>query len=207
MKRFSFKIDQRQVDQFFKPIRHKCDVIVALMRTVKIVIIGEQAPEEYTSGEITLIKSKMSRLFFFTENKYFSVNFPFNISESDGQIFISSRRINEIDNKLTSDIISLFSDADKIKDSELYEFFEPIMELADTNPSLWALVQDLLLFEDGYLRYDYDEDHVNGDIHPLNHYDIFYSSDSTFKIGLRDRISKETIIDMVEAETNCHFIS
>lgn len=63
-----------------------------------------------------------------------------------------------------------------------------------------------MTFEEGYIRYDYDEEHENGDLHPLNHLDIFYSSKPTFKIGLRDRYQKDYLVNLVNRETNCIYL-
>lgn len=54
-------------------------------------------------------------------------------------------------------------------------------------------------------RYDCDVANENGAVHPLHHYDVFYSSNSTFKIGLKNELEKETLIDLLQIETNCHF--
>ena len=62
------------------------------------------------------------------------------------------------------------------------------------------------MYEDGYIRYDYDEKHENDDVHPLNHYDIFYSSFSTFKVGLRDRLRTEDMLDFLDSNTICHYL-
>ena len=64
--------------------------------------------------------------------------------------------------------------------------------------------------EDGYIRYDYDEDGYNNaksigaeDRHPLNHYDIFYSSQNTFKIGLNNKINEDSFIDFIDINKKC----
>lgn len=40
----------------------------------------------------------------------------------------------------------------------------------------------------GYIRYDDDIEHMNGDLHPRYHLDINASSDVTFKVGLNQSV-------------------
>jgi hypothetical protein len=39
---------------------------------------------------------------------------------------------------------------------------------------------------------------MNGKLHPLNHLDINYESNCTYKIGLRDKIKLNHLIDVVD---------
>lgn len=47
---------------------------------------------------------------------------------------------------------------------------------------------DLLVFEPAYIRFDEDAQHQNGHIHPLYHFDVFYSNAPSFKIGSEVKI-------------------
>ena len=48
---------------------------------------------------------------------------------------------------------------------------------------------DLLVFEPAYIRFDEDAKRQDGDIHPLYHFDIFYSNAPTLKIGSKAKIN------------------
>jgi hypothetical protein len=39
---------------------------------------------------------------------------------------------------------------------------------------------------------------MNGKLHPLNHLDINYEANCTYKIGLRDKIKLNHLIDVVD---------
>jgi len=71
---------------------------------------------------------------------------------------------------------------------------------------LWALLRELLLWEDGYIRYDDDVGNENGDIHPRYHLDVFYSGSATFKLGLRQAIQHVTFADILDINTSCRFL-
>ena len=68
------------------------------------------------------------------------------------------------------------------------------------------LVKHLMLFEPGYIRYDHDREHANGAMHPEHHLDIFFSSDSTMKLGLSTGIGSEWFIDLVNILSECKYV-
>lgn len=148
----------------------------------------------------------MSRLFYFTKDKYFSVNFPFAATETEEGLIYSSEHISDIDSRVTSQVLSVISSEDSFGADCIFEFADPIATIVDYDLNFWSFLRELLLSEDGYIRYDYDEEHQNGLLHPLNHYDVFYSSGATFKVGLKQKIERETIIDLLQTESNCHFL-
>ena len=77
VKKLEFNLDERQVAWIFSPLRSKEQVIKLLMRTIKIMIVNDKFNNELIKGKVVLRISKMSRLFFFSQDKFFSINFPF----------------------------------------------------------------------------------------------------------------------------------
>lgn len=206
MKRYSFPLDERLVKEFFNPIRSKKDVVSLLMKSIKIMLINDTVDKCRVRGEIILIVSKMSRLFYFTENKFFSITFPFLVYESDGELEFSSKTVKIIDSKVTSDVIGVIS-KNGFQDVECaLEFVDPIVEIADFEQLFWPFILNLFMYEDGYIRYDYDEKYEDGDHHPLNHYDIFYSSLATFKVGLRNRLEADSMLDFLDSNSICNYL-
>lgn len=206
MKKYSFSLDERLVNELFAPVRSKRDVILLLMKSIKIMLISSHVDENRVKGKLDLVVSRMSRLFYFSENKFFSISFPFSVFEINGGLEFSSRTVEVVDSKVTSDVIGIVS-KNGFQDVECaLEFVDPIVEVADFEKYFWPFLLNLFMYEDGYIRYDYDETHVKGDYHPLNHYDIFYSSLSTFKIGLRNRLEADSMLDFLDTSSICHFL-
>lgn len=160
-----------------------------------------------TVGVMTLQVSKMSRLFFTTQDKVFSINFPFVAIELDDYLTFRSIHHSEIDGALTSNVISILESTSLLEARGVFEFAEPIFNHADADPDFWCLFRELLVLEDGYIRYDHDEIRKNGKLHPVDHLDVFYSSSNTFKLGLEGRISDEVLSDMLNLGSDCHFIA
>lgn len=210
MKSIQFNLDERQVNLLFSPIREKTDVIKLLMESIKIMLVKNEMKENLIKGKILLHVSKMSRLFYFSDNKYFSINFPFFINNED-VLFFYSNNVKNIESRITSDVLGILSSEKNLTDSNsMYDLLELASEIdgdEDYRNTFWSFLKELFLFEDGYIRYDYDEKHRNGLNHPLNHLDIFYSSSSTFKIGLINRISEDFLFDLLDLQTVCHFLT
>lgn len=206
MKVYEFKISKIFLNIFFRPIRNKAEIIELLMEAINYMILNRSVSEEDTYGKIILKIDKMSRLFFFTKDKYFSIIFPFFATREDNKYSFSFRNKIIIDNNLTRKVISIIK-CDEFKANCSLDFVAPICDYEEEcDENFWIFLRELLLMEDGYIRYDYDKKHENGDLHPLNHYDLFYSSNATFKIGLNNKLSEDEFIDLLDINTNCKYI-
>ena len=204
MKRYNFNIGDWELNNFFSPIREKRDVVLLLMKTVKLINSPIHIAPKHKAGQIILIISKMSRLFFVSDLKIFSIRFPFFVRENEVQLSISSKCIENIDSKVTSDIISIFSSSELFEFSDIIDFADHI---SDEDNRIWDLVRELLLFEDGYIRFDHDSKNANGKIHPLNHFDVFYTDQCSFKVGTNKKLSVEDMIDVLDRETPCRYLT
>lgn len=208
-KTYEFYLDHYQIDDFFSIIRTKKQVIALLMKTIKMISIYEMPDSKSIGGRVILTKDKMSRLFYISDEKYFSINFPFGIIEdADSRLTFYSNHIDDIDNSITSDVLSILSNEKPLTSKDILEFAEPICDIANYKEDFWSFFRELILFEDGYIRFDHDNDQsrVHETKHPINHYDICYTSDATFKVGLKSKIRPEQFIDLVNTNTDCHFI-
>ena len=212
MKNYAFNLDANMVDMFFRPIRDKVDIINILMQAIKIMSVGNLV-QANTNATMLLHIDKMSRLFFFTENKKYSIAFPFTVTDEEEILKFSSTFIDEINSKITSDVISIVKCSAGFDSSCILEFMDNISVYEDTDSAIWSLVKELMLYEDGYIRYDYDEKgyeqaKLSGipNQHPLNHFDIFYTNRSTFKIGLNSSINDDFLVELVNTKTDCVFL-
>ena len=206
MKIYEFNISQVYINKFFKPIRNKAEVIEVLMETIRYMLLNPNVEERDNVGKIILKIDKMNRLFFFTNEKYFSIVFPFFAMKEDENHLFSFKNKIEIDSRLISQVISIIK-CDEFKANCSLEFAQPICDYQDEcDENFWEFLRELLLMEDGYIRYDYDEEHENGNLHPLNHYDLFYSSHATFKIGLNTKLSENEFMDLLDTKSACKYL-
>jgi hypothetical protein len=197
------------MDRFFKPIKRKVQVIELLMNSIKYMLMNPTIKVGNSQGKIILRVDKMSRLFFIKADKYYSIMFPF-IVKKEGAYSFSFKNEMNIDQKITSEVMSLIRDG--VFDSNCsLEFADKISTYQDINYNefYWDFIKELIMMEDGYLRYDYDNyiKHKKSDIHPLHHYDLFYTSNATFKVGLKGKVTENDFVDLLDVKTICKFIN
>lgn len=214
MKEYEFNLDEIALTNFFIAIRSKVHVIEILMEALKYMIINPSINGDEIKGKMILKIDKMSRIFFFTQDKYFSLVFPFFVTFESNEYTFYSNLVNRIDNKLISQIIEIIK-CDEFKTNCSLDFVTPICEFEENcNEFFWAFLRELLLMEDGYIRYDFDPEHFSeykkrGEEHkhPENHYDLFYSAQATFKLGLENKIKETELIDLLNINTNCKYLT
>lgn len=206
LKSYTFQVDKYQLEWIFSPIRTKRDVIGLLMRTIKLMMLPAISPVK-SSGQITLQISKMSRLFFITNDKMFSVNFPFVAVEKDGCLIFRSIHHENVSSMVASHVLAILESTDSLESREVFHFAEPISDLCESDVDFWCLFRELLTNEDGYIRYDHDQVRSNGHVHPLDHLDVFYTTGNTFKLGLNSNISLGNFADVLDVSTNCHYVT
>ena len=130
------------------------------------------------------------------EKKLILIEYVVNSLIKDGQIMPIDYAISEGTKSYDADI-QAFSDTD---DSFLYTF-----------------ITNMLSFEEGYIRYDFDEENSSEKIymnepqkkylHPTYHLDIFLHTYSTFKVGLSDKINVVDFQNILSPNVNCHFLN
>lgn len=209
---FELKIGQYFFEKVSKPIRTKEDIVILLIESMKIFLIGDTMPVTDIKGKIIIKVDKMSRIVFEIENKYFSFNFPFNIENIYNDEHITFYDIDTglyLNNKNLSLILRIFNE-DRMKKDSLEDLYLELADIEDLEymEDILNVVKKLMLFESGYIRYDYDPDptRVNKYTHPLYHFDVYYSSNNSIKLGLRNELKVEEFIDLLDIKTNCYYI-
>lgn len=197
-------------EKVLKPIRSKRDMILLLLDTMKLIVNPEGGFLE-DLGKVTIYVDKMSRIFYETKEKYFSFIFPFLIENLDQNYKIYDNHTEcELNDTMISLLISIFQQENLWGNS-----FEKAMDvILDCSKEfeysdidiIWNLIIKLWYMEDGYIRYDYDPANEDGDIHPLYHFDINYSSAVTYKIGLNKPIKGNDFQDILNIKTNCAYL-
>ena len=205
MKYYEYKIHPYEMDIFFKAIREKVDTISILMAAIKSMLIQNPQDNISNTDKMVLCIDKMSRLFFISEKKIYTITFPFSaVQQANGPLLINSDLFGVIDSQVATSIHNI---ANSTHDIELVDLGILIEENGIEYQNLWALYKFLMMNEDGYIRFDHDTQNENGLVHPINHFDIFYSSKSTFKLGLNRITNLVAFMDMLDKNTDCHFLS
>ncbi len=219
MKQYSFNLNKFIYNKIFPHYRLKTKehIIEVLMEVTRFILLQNDSDfiveDKDAKGKMVLYIDKMSRLFFFSKDKYYSIVFPFHLIEENNKFKIVFQSNIEVTSQLISKIFSIIK-CDKFKAQCSLDFVEPICDLEDDcGENFWEFLRELLLMEDGYIRYDIDKENYDKALekgeehkHPLNHYDIFYSSRATFKVGLLDTVNNNHFIDLLNIDSECRYL-
>ncbi len=190
-------------NEFFNPIRDKIDYAKLIVYATRYLLLNIEMEEVECDSKIKLCIDKMSRLFFYKQKKYFSVAFPFSVQIDENEITdISTLSGKPIDNQSLSSAISILEDSKFNLNPSLTDYYIE----SDSSDFLGiSILEEIFQAEPSYIRYDYDPSHTNGNVHPLNHLDINFSSYGTYKIGLDNEITKEYFDNILNIRTDCKF--
>lgn len=212
---FEIKIDPSSLPIFFPKfrIKTKLQILEILLESARYILHGKREEKVNDYNKIVFFREKMNRIFLVSENKIYSIIFPFNLQIDHNTLSLNFKNIIEIDSLSISNLIVLLK-SPLINSDNCLDFIEPILEIEDNyNDKYWSVFKDLLLQEDGYIRYDKDEEGYleakkknEGCKHPLHHIDIFYTNSATFKIGLDNSILENELIDTLNVSTDCKFL-
>ena len=201
-----FEIDQYQAKAFSRAIRSRFDILRLWMDAIKIIINYSPPSKDFTAAEVHIHNSRMSRLFYLSGSKTFSIAFPFRIETGDGVFTVKTSSGIDVDSKLSSEIlhiVTLLQGGGLVNEWALAEHFE---DQGGASAEFWPVLAGLLDAEDGYLRFDHDPERKDGHKHPLDHADLFYTNGASFKVGLHKKLGLEEIVDILNRETDCHYL-
>ncbi len=197
-----------------KPIRSKIDSLYFLFNVLEFINICDDVNYSSNDHKIVVVsQNRISRVFFCSPEKIYSINFPFKITQDDaGKKYINSTfgRINE---KMVSIFKRLLSIEGLTEEEDFYSLisnYEEVLSDFDIQHDelcIWPLFVHLLKMEDGYFRYDYDPNRAEGHVHPLHHIDLFYSRCNQIKVGLYNNTSYEDIICMIDPQEECYYLT
>lgn len=207
-KRLDITLDEHQANQFLQAVRVKRDVITLWMNAIKAFLVQQPADEVDMAAELSVVVSKMSRLFLGVADgrKIFSIAFPFTVRTDGPELQFFSREGILIDSRMSSVVLSLVHTDGVLELQDPYSFLDPILTAMEADQGTWSLFRELMLAEDGYVRYDWDTERVNGHLHPEHHLDFCYSGPSTFKVGLQKQLGREEFLSILDLETDCHYL-
>lgn len=219
MKSYHFNLSKVAYDKIFPDYRlkTKAHIIEILMEATRFILLQNDSDfivrDVDAIGKMILYIDKMSRIFFFADKKYYSIVFPFYLLKEKNKYKLIFKSTIEVTPQLISKVISIIH-CDEFKKQCSLDFVAPIYDYEDgCDENFWVFLRELLLMENGYIRYDFDKENYDKAVergeehkHPLNHYDIFYSSNASFKIGLTDRVHNDAFINLLDINSECEYL-
>lgn len=118
----------------------------------------DQISNKSEDADVFIIVDKMSRLFWGTNDKIHSIQYPFQLKESDGSL-ISTYDDRKIDSETIAVLLTILEGRECLTRSidDMLDYFMDTMndfEIRDNDYAgfCWRLLLHLLSFEPGYLR-------------------------------------------------------
>lgn len=231
---FSFYLGKSLTRFLKKPIRNQLDIIRLLLETVREIItpnsdtkeIDIKSDNDFDEGFRIVYpersKQKIQRLFLinkypdYTEKEMYTIQsfvFPFSLkTESDEikAIYSSSSLSLEFDHAILSQVLSIINIIDEGELTWGDTWVEELMKLlygdiSISTDKIFYLVNELLTFDFGYLRFDNDPK-SEGDNHPRYHIDTHMDNRATFKIGFHNKIEIQEFIDLLDNSSKVRYI-
>lgn len=206
-----FELDSSSLDSFTRIIRRKKDIVLLLIDIVRFISIHQEIPiVDQPVGKLKIVIDKMSRIFIISDYKHVTFSFPFTLVQDENEgFYIRSPHYGVIDSVVLSKIKRLLLDDSTFEDACISSFADNVLDNLSVSPSFWSLLRELLLFEDGYLRFDHDPDpeRLHATKHPLNHLDIFYSGYASFKLGVDKHLDEYDLPNILDLNSDCSWLS
>ena len=177
------------------------DILLVVLEACRYMMHNEQVPN--ATNKLILVVNEMNRLFFCSDEKMFSVMFPFHVNEYPLVRFDLDNI--PIDSKVLSTLIQFIGSKEYSSDDAL-DFITPIGNIQEqNNADFWKIVRHLLLYDIGYVRYDDDPEGFKKASkagrpkkHPRYHYDVNLDSQATFKLGVFKKVTSDKFIDILD---------
>jgi len=199
-------------------IRHRLDLINIIINACELINSHQfnvlKSIEDLKEDYPFILIESTSRIYLFENNKFFSFSFPFQINIEKSQVSFLSAPITFELLSIISSVLEKFDErqsmvdlTEKIFDNEEYKVL-----LEDEQKTVEKLIVCLLSYEIGYVRYDYDQENYEKykslgkpNLHPLNHLDVNYTSNATYKLGIKNTLGIKAFLDCLDSTTDCWF--
>lgn len=185
------KIEPHEVRTFTFSISDAWDYVKLLMHILQFVMSYSNrgftfSPSKKTFVSYLKISSEEPRriYLYISSNKYISIINPFNCYIENERIGFRLNGI-FITEKICSNIIAIieaWKDKGGNRSLGVFEFLASNDD-EDLDSNSFAVLEQLLLSESGYIRHDDDVKNENGQKHPKTHFDVNFSKNATFKLG------------------------
>ncbi len=178
----------------FVPVRNSYDNFLNILNFVETInSCNHCRTDNEEQADLAIFTECSARILIKKEFGFFTMHLPFQIIDHIENV---SFNYDECNMPVTSIFISIMRNCVKACRDYGYSH-EDILESIMANYSVnfreavnyCDIFTNLITEDHGYFRFDDDEDHENGRIHPRYHFDFYYKNSSSIKIGIERNIS------------------
>lgn len=206
-------------------IKSRKHIIELLIETVLQTISNIEYTAHNDGDKFLLNVGKMQRFIYIRQKQIVSIANPFTTIKDENNVIRFIFKIShdtetiDIDENICYKILRLnannwFSRSNDFEDMyDKLELFEEIFsDDKDDKKHIrmaFKMLEYLMTYEVGYLRFDDDDDinRVDEIFHPQYHLDINYTSSATYKIGLKKTMEYLSFEKVINNSLECLFLS
>ncbi|WP_300173807.1 hypothetical protein [uncultured Aliivibrio sp.] len=191
----------------FQAVRNSLDNLSNILQLAEIINSCPDHSEGANKDnfDIAVFTNDFHRFLVKKDDGYFSMSIPFQVIVENGNM---SFNCDLLEQPVSGKFISIMRNAIITTHGNLHSHEEVIMSLHDnfnvsfSEATAYYDTFAALISEDhGYFRFDDDENHANGDVHPRYHFDIFYKNNSSLKIGYDKIAGVDCLISLADKVT------
>lgn len=198
-----------QYKNLFKEIKNMKDFLLVKLKLMEYLFSFWNGNRPIVKPYVYIDLNELHRAFLVDQhgNKVISFGFEFNIITNninysyDGNNIVSLHLFGQdccIKEKEISEVQTIIQSNERVNTICLTNDFDDSI-----GESSRCLLEYLLLSEPGYFRCDYDTQIHNSQTHPINHIDVNFSKSISYKLGLKSKISKENILQLLRSNSSC----
>lgn len=182
-------------------IKSRKELLAVILESCRFMM--QNSTVNHADNLLMLVVNDMNRLFYCKDKKMFSVAFPFHV-DCSSPIKFDLDGI-DINSAMISNLFTVIN-SDEFEMTCSYDFITPIIDIEEQfSVDFWTVLKYLMTYELGYIRYDDDIVGFNKaskegvpNRHPRYHFDVNYSQQAAFKIGLDRHISPDKFVDILD---------
>ncbi len=185
-----------------------CIAVIKILELVNTWGKSEE-PSSLKYPYLYIDTTRLKRAFIVKSNQIVSFAFPFAIYTKTDALGKVKLKINYWDKQLNDVVIShAMSIAQTLNLTKTtYAAQARGIDLTDNDKLAGARAfEAVLALEPSYIRYDFDSKSCKGREHPLYHFDINYSGDYTYKIGLYGEMKEGDMMEIMKEDADCWYV-
>ena len=191
-------------------IKKQVNYVQAVLQIVNLILTWNKSEEindvSYPYLYITG-KGNSNRVYIVKSNSIISFMFPLGLSQKSDHLgnnnWIINKREVVLDLSIVSKCIEFANSIGQKKNAaKIIDIAKNISLNDGVSNTSFDLLEFLLLVEPCYIRFDNDPNSANKFIHPKKHFDINFSVNGTYKIGVYNSIVVEDFKDIFDKTTN-----
>lgn len=186
-------------------LKERRDLLIIILESCRFMM--HNMVVNHADNLLMLVVSDMNRLFFCKDKKMYSVMFPFH-TECYPSVHFNLSGI-DIDSIMISNLCGILN-SQEFETYSSFDFFTPVLDKEEqVSENFWYVLKHLLTYELGYIRYDDDLEGFqqasntgSSKCHPRYHYDVNYSQQAAFKIGLDKQLTPDKFVEFLDDTKN-----